>query len=360
MAAVLPSTSRMVVPGKANHTIATSTLISRPKSVQPMLHVHPSFSPRTHVERSRIPSTSFASSELATYPFQHHSSVTHSTSAPWFEKAITEVVKHLESAPFLQLVRLPGTSTTPSFTNFSVPESVVSAPELWASIAESVTAATADVVILVQRVDPHGSGSGAPSSSSSLQQQQQENSTSSHRRQQMKSHVEDVYRKIVNSGMGESIFSGKVGECCDHMEIMHSSNTSSSSNCSNSYSSTSTTPQTSIVPFASGALTSATRSISPSPSSSAAAAARTAVKVKALPIGGAPSAAPVSGYWGVVVQSKHHTGTEGCYLLRAVRQTTQAEHVDGGGGGCHCTHFSLTRVCQGEHVERQFINSWLV
>lgn len=276
--------------------------------------------------------------DLATYRLPHHSSVGHSSTAKWFHVAVHEVVKHLDSAPFLQLVRFPGgpaTAENPKFSSFSVPESVVGVPEMWSSIAEAVTAETADVVILVQRVDPHGSDA-APS-----HQQQatvvvepptadgaapgMERLTSS----ELKAHVEEACRKLEASGVGESILHGKVGACCDRKARPGANSVHGAS------------PQVGIVPFG-------TR---PSP-------ARTAVKVKGLPTAGTPSPAPLSGYWGVVVQSRHHTGTEGCYLLRAVRQICppgpQEDHA------CSCTHYSLTKVCRGENVERQFVNSWLV
>lgn len=41
-----------------------------------------------------------------------------------------------------------------------------------------------------------------------------------------------------------------------------------------------------------------------------------------------------------------------CSLLKTVRMVSAT--------GCACTHFSLTRVCQGEHLEQQFVSSWLV
>ena len=301
-----------------------------------------------------IPSVGTARhSDLATYRLPHHSSVGHSSAAPWFHAAVTEVVKHLESAPFLQLVRFADgkiNSEDPKFSSFSVPESVVGAPELWSSIAQAVTAETADVVILVQRVDPHSNdatpsepqqpiqaleqpSAGAASSSSASA------STSMHRlsSSELKAHVEDACRKLEASGVGESILHGKVGECCDRND-RSGVNTSSSSALGASSS------QPGILPFA----------IRATP-------ARTAVKVKALPTSGVASPAPLSGYWGVVVQSRHHTGAEGCYLLRAVRQICPPTGSDADHGhGCSCTHYSLTKVCRGENVARQFVNSWLV
>lgn len=74
----------------------------------------------------------------------------------------------------------------------------------------------------------------------------------------------------------------------------------------------------------------------------------------------APRAEPAAGlgqrqevhYWGLVVQSRARTGVEGCYLLKTVRNIEPCAE-------CSCTYYSLTRVCQGEGLERQFIRSWL-
>lgn len=304
--------------------------------------------PSIHTRVPRFSAIIAHAGDLASFNrLPSHSSTTigHSVAAPWFSRAITEVVKHLDSAPFLQLVRFADAPLSPrassqsphhhhhnnKFSSFSVPDSVVSAPELWASIAEATTAESADVVILVQRVD-----TTEAHSTSSMQD------NLPHKNSEIKSHVEEACRKLVASGVGEDILQGKVGECCDdHRRTKTSSNMPTK------------IPSSGIVPFHSGG----------SGVSVLAQAKRKAVKVKALPAGGNPSPTPLSGYWGVVVQSKHHTGAEGCYLLRAVRQVgaphthaalEEEEH------GCSCTHYSLTRVCQGEHMERQFVNSWLV
>jgi hypothetical protein len=290
-------------------------------------------------------SAALSSNELATYRLPHHSTVGHS-SAEWFQAAVTEVVKHLENAPFLQLVRFANASDPlaafkePKFSSFSVPESVVAVPELWSSIAESVESDSADVVILVQRVDPHGTGAIDVTSGTASTQPVDDS---------LKAHVEEACQKLVATGIGESILQGKVGECCEHQQPSSSSSTPSSSI---------STTTAGIVPFSSSH-----RSPSTSMSSTAAPVRGASVKVKALgsssETGGTSSSAPLSGYWGVVVQSKHHTGAEGCYLLRAVRQVcppVASEDLH----GCSCTHYSLTKVCKGEHMERQFIESWLV
>lgn len=282
--------------------------------LRPLVVATPLARPRTSPDRAQ-PLTVAASSahvaDLATYRLPHHSAAgaLGGAAAAWFHAAVAEVVRHLDSAPFLQLVRFPDgggalSPSPPELSSFSVPDSVVGAPELWGSIAEAVTAHTADIVILVQRVDPHGGGA-APVDT--------------------RARAEEACRKLVASGMGESVVQGKVGECCDREKP----------------------PAGAILPFG---------------AAGRAPPARTAVKVKALPSegpSGAAAAAPLSGYWGVVVQAAagQATGAEGCYLLKAVREVSAP---GGGAPGCSCTHYSLTRVCQGEHMEHQFVNSWLV
>jgi len=254
--------------------------------------------------------------------------------APWFQGAIREVVRHLSSSPFLQIVRFGSSpAVNPKYSSFGVSESVVAAPELWSSIAETLSCDTADVVILVQRVDD----------SQSASQPENQPMTRTHSRE-MKIHVEDACRKLVASGIGVRLLQGHVGDCCAEDDLEQDR----------------TRQQSSSIPSSSISCIAVPKFASPSTT----ATSRTAVRVTALPVeeqanpvGGAThsGAASVKGYWGVVVQSKHHgTGSEGCYLLKAVK------NVPNSSTGCTCTHFSLTRVCQGEHLERQFVQSWLV
>lgn len=58
-------------------------------------------------------------------------------------------------------------------------------------------------------------------------------------------------------------------------------------------------------------------------------------------------------FWGVVIQTKTHLSeVEGCYVLKTVQS--------GNPSGCHCTHYTLTRVCRGEPLAAQLASSWLV
>lgn len=65
----------------------------------------------------------------------------------------------------------------------------------------------------------------------------------------------------------------------------------------------------------------------------------------------------VLSYHGLVVQTSNAADPlQGCYLLK----TVQVKQHSGGFGGCHCTHYSLTRVCQGPSLQQQYQAAWLV
>lgn len=237
----------------------------------------------------------------------------------------------------MQLVRLEQANADPTFSSYHIPEGVVSAPELWQGVAETLSSDSPDAVILVQRVDPHGDDDDKTMTTAAVDEHEEEepcscttgdiqrlNST------EIKTHVEDACRKLLASGMAESILSGKVGDCCDgpHEDLPASPPSSSAR-------SSVPPPQSSILPFAVSGKNQH----------------RLAVRANASgPRNQRQSSG--SGYWGVVVQSRRHMGVEGCYLLKAVRSDAST--------GCSCTHFSLTRVCQGDNLEKQFVKSWLV
>lgn len=58
-------------------------------------------------------------------------------------------------------------------------------------------------------------------------------------------------------------------------------------------------------------------------------------------------------YWGVVVQSKHNSSVDGCYVLKTIRNADSAAH-------CTCVHYSLVHVCKGEPYGAQMAASWLI
>jgi hypothetical protein len=52
-----------------------------------------------------------------------------------------------------------------------------------------------------------------------------------------------------------------------------------------------------------------------------------------------------------VVQSAAHPQLQGCWLMK----TSRSSHAH-----CHCTHYTCTRVCQGQPLAQQLQDSWLV
>lgn len=64
----------------------------------------------------------------------------------------------------------------------------------------------------------------------------------------------------------------------------------------------------------------------------------------------------VLSYHGLVVQTSNAADPlQGCYLLKTMQVKQQAGSV----GGCHCTHYSLTRVCKGPSLQQQYQAAWL-
>lgn len=229
-------------------------------------------------------------------------------------------------------------------------------PQLWQGIAEHLSAGAPDVVILVQRVSPHAAASpqgamdaaeaaSAGASFASSSSSSPPGSPRSPRAHEARLAAEEACRRLVSSGLADSVLQGQVGDCCDgsghdgHGASGHASGGAAAPQ----QGASKPLPLPAIVPFSAPA---------------AVATRRGAVRAAALRPPGAPSpsagaCAQAACYWGVVVQSRSHTGVEGCYLLKTVRNTSP-------GTGCSCTHFSLTRISAGEHLEQQFVSSWLL
>jgi hypothetical protein len=279
-------------------------------------------------------------------------------------------------APFLQAVHLPPAGGSPRLQTFGVQEAVVGAPELWQGIAEHVGQSSPDVVILVQRVSPNaaaGSPQGAIDAAAAQQQQpgslagSPPSSPRSPRSSlEMRAHAQEVCDRLVSSGVADAILQGQVGDCCDGSSHAHSHSHGvehpaarsqqgaepAAAGAQRQAGAARPLPLPSIVPFS-----------APGSSSSGSGGSlvrrRDAVRAAALRPAGVPggdsTACQQQGgcFYGVVVQSRQHTGVEGCYLLKTVRNVSP-------GTGCTCTHFSLTRISAGEHLEKQFVQSWLL
>lgn len=252
----------------------------------------------------------------------------HVRPAPWFQGAIEEIVRQLQSAPFVQIVKLGNNPSQAedlstyklSTTNNGEDERSHVASQMWDSIAQSLRCDGADAVILVQKIVDNID--------------LQNLADTEVERQPSDVSVHDACQKLISSGVGQSILRGQVGECCDSTAAK--TNETNDNNGVNREMNEAMKQRVGLP--AVGTIN------------------RPVVKVAALPKGGTGrSVEPSSfhGYWGVVVQSKCRTGVEGCYLLKAGRAVAD--------GGCSCTHFSLTRVsANSEPVHSQFVNSWNV
>lgn len=257
---------------------------------------------------------SASSGDLATYSLPHHSTVlSSSSSAPWLYPAIHESVKHLDDTPFFELVHFGpnGPRDKPWFESYTIPDEAVLVPELWPSIAETITSEAADVVLMVQRIP-----------ASNRDQNEEEN----YRRVER---FESACRDIPSTQMREGMLQGKIGDCCDKVERRSCNGKKRDRSDENLLS-----RRSGIVRFN---------------STSNMMKSRKNVRVRAVPTSGCRK--PFAGYWGVVIQSKNRSEADGAYLLKAVRSVAN---------NCSCTHFTLTKVCRGENPERNFINSWLV
>ena len=248
--------------------------------------------------RQRSGVATAALSSLASYPL---SIIRKGLTSEWFEDAIRDIVRHLSDVPFLQTVNFSA-SGRPQCSAFHVEGPVVHSPELWQSIAKHISAGTTpDAVILVQRLD--------------VTQSRDDEYVADEK-------AEETCQRLLSSGIGKSILTDSVGDCCDDDEEEEDVISKS--------------PSSTVVPF--------THKISQSSKK------RASVRAAALPE--SMTAGQTSAFWGVVVQSAQHTGAEGCYLLKTVRNVDPI--------GCSCTHFSLTKISERENVERQFVDSWLV
>lgn len=162
--------------------------------------------------------------------------------------------------------------------------------------------------------------------------------------------VEAACRRLVQSGLAESLVTGKVGDCCEGPGHSHSHGHAHGPGRQQHQ-----PPQQQGGAAAAGNSGSGSSAIVPFLAAGLSRRAR-AVQVAALGSGSAaapPACSQDTCYYGMVVQSSsgRATGVEGCYLLKTVRNVSPT--------GCMCTHFSLTKIGAGEQLEQQFIHSWL-
>ncbi|GIL66725.1 hypothetical protein Vafri_20208 [Volvox africanus] len=138
-----------------------------------------------------------------------------------------------------------------------------------------------------------------------------------------------------SSPLGDDLLAGRVGSCCDSDLDM---------------------PRNALTaPSTSGG---DRQELQPSRLSPASAASLAAVlpssRTDAAPSGPICDAGPTQ-YYGLVVQGSCTSDADGCWVLKTTRSDSP-----GAPGLCSCTHFSLTRVCQGQPLYTQLRDAWLV
>jgi hypothetical protein len=211
---------------------------------------------------------------------------------------VKDAVKNLEQAPFLQ-VRQGGATS-----HHAVDNTVINAPQLWGSIAEHLTQRSADLVLLVHRLEdpsPDRISRRVPCSPSVMT-----GITSASQASCLQS-----FEELLRTGTAHAEFSGRVGDCCDDEVVSQ------------------------VVPF----IRSAHRH-SPHPH-------QHRHKVSFQSSGGGKEK---TSYWGVVLQSKTSSTDNGCYILKTLHT---------GVGDCTCVHWTLTRVCRGASLFDQVNSAWL-
>ncbi|BDA45723.1 hypothetical protein COCOBI_07-5100 [Coccomyxa sp. Obi] len=231
----------------------------------------------------------------------------------WLSRCIAEAAKHLDQAPFLQLLV---SLKSNSFQHHSVTPAVVQAPQLWQGIAEHLATSSPEVLVLIHPINM--------SSSHSQQALQAAKETVKHSPtdvltgtavsqepalgwQQKHAERMESCARMMQSGFSVPALSGRIGDCCDEdsAQVPHANN---------------------IVPRSKHM------------------GSHKAIREAATGMGQGAE------YWGVVVQSKWASEADGCYVLKTVRSSVE---------DCTCVHYTLVNVCQSEPFSAQIAASWL-
>lgn len=188
-------------------------------------------------------------SDLSTYSLEAP------TNLALLERCAQQAVLHLDEAPCLHLMA-PGVGA--EFARQTVPESILSAPQMWKSTGEHVAHEKPELMILVHRVPEEP----CPKTCWKLQM---EVSRAEHPAAEMS----DSLQVWSQTRFKKDIVAGKVGECCEEDEGSH--------------------PQH-----------------------------ETAVATDCTSERGKALHQDIT-FWGMVIQSRKNAAMEGCYLLKTVR-----------------------------------------
>jgi hypothetical protein len=248
--------------------------------------------------------------------------------ARWFEAAVQRIVRHADGQPFLQLVH-----AQPLVHTQQIDLTAEEAAAGWGALQRRLAGAAADAIILVQPVPEAGVQLSSSCAATGVDA------------------AVAVAAACALPAAGESacggvpvadVMAGQVGDCCSDSDSPSSSDSGSSAPGAAAHHSSSSSSSRSNSSRAGQEPADAAAGVGPraAPTSSASASASSAH----------------TSYYGLVVQAAQHSQVQGCYLLKAVRTT----HAEPSGGGCHCTHYTLTRVCQGQPLAQQLMRSWLI
>ncbi|KAK9903998.1 hypothetical protein WJX75_002185 [Coccomyxa subellipsoidea] len=230
----------------------------------------------------------------------------------WLSRCIAEAAKHLDQAPFLQLMM--SLHADSSFLHHSVPSAVVQVPQLWQGIAEHLAEASPEVVVLIHPINMTSSHSNR-----SLQAARETAKYSSTdvltgiavgtepalTWQQKHAERMESCARMMQSGLSIPALSGSIGDCCDDVAKAQ-------------------------VPLANNILPRSRKS--------------DRLKAEQQGLGQGVE------YWGVVIQSRWSSEADGCYVLKTIRSAVE---------DCTCVHYSLVNVCQGEPYSAQMAARWL-
>lgn len=204
-----------------------------------------------------------------------------------------DAVKHLDSAPFLQLVWPEAGAHR---ERHRVAPSLIHTPQLWQAVAQHLSHRKPEVVVFLHRIAVEDTALNKPCLFEGLRQSSTEKlftGIAAHDVLQ-----QDCLHRSALAAKRElehRLLSGRVGECCDDDDHLHTSFSGS---------------QHSIVDQ------------------------------------------QLEDHWGLVVQSKHASDIEGCYVLKTTRNANPTD--------CQCTYYTLTKVCRGAPLAAQLSSAWLV
>lgn len=228
-------------------------------------------------------SAALAQQPLSTYRWpQRRASV-----LEWLDSCVQDAVRQLDQAPFVQLVY---SERAKSLETHCFPRVANEASELWQSVAKHLQTSSPDAVVLVHRL---------PSFATDHASASQQTGSAENVLTGLSSHQpldQSALRRDSSTTRSHDILAGKVGDCCDDEHELNQ-----------------------ILPF------SRQHSVSLPTTGRTFSGAHHDNQEQSLD------------YWGLIVQSKHNSEAEGCYVLKTVRNSNPV--------GCQCTHYSLTRLC---------------